>query len=104
MALIRNGYAGSTRRELLGVLLSALVALALFDPGSATAHRRARFHLPRDEAVNPGCLLARRTPESGPPTLAETAPLSLAKPASGRPRRTELALSRQFVALRRDSR
>jgi hypothetical protein len=37
MALIRNGYAGSTRREFLGVLLSALVALALFDPGSATA-------------------------------------------------------------------
>ncbi len=45
MALIRNGYAGSTRRELLGVLLSALVALALFDPGSATAQEVKQIKL-----------------------------------------------------------
>ena len=45
MALIRNGYAGSTRREFLGVLLSALVALALFDPGSATAQEVKQIKL-----------------------------------------------------------
>src|SRR5215471_18773444 len=38
MALIRSGYAVSpTRRGLPGVLFSALRALALFDPGAATA-------------------------------------------------------------------
>ena len=38
MSLIRNGYAvSSTRRGLPGVLFSALLALALFDPGAATA-------------------------------------------------------------------
>jgi hypothetical protein len=37
MSLIRNGYALSTRRGFLGVLFSALLALALFDPGGATA-------------------------------------------------------------------
>ena len=37
MSLIRNGYAVSTRRGFLGVLFSALLALALFDPGAATA-------------------------------------------------------------------
>jgi len=37
MWLIRNGYEVSTRREFLGVLFSALLALALFDPGAATA-------------------------------------------------------------------
>ena len=37
MSLIRDGYAVLTRRGLLGVLFSALLALALFDPGVATA-------------------------------------------------------------------
>jgi len=37
MSLIRNGYAVSTRRGSLGVLFSALLALALFDPGAVTA-------------------------------------------------------------------
>ena len=37
MSLIRNGYAVSTRRGLLGALFSALLALALFDHGTATA-------------------------------------------------------------------
>jgi hypothetical protein len=37
MLLIRDGYAVSTRRGLLGVLFSALLALALFAPGVATA-------------------------------------------------------------------
>ena len=37
MSLIRNGYAVSTRRGSLGVLFSALLALALFDPGAASA-------------------------------------------------------------------
>ena len=37
MSLSRNGYAVSTRRGSLGVLFSALLALALFDPGAATA-------------------------------------------------------------------
>ena len=37
MSLTRNGCAVSTRRGLLGVLFSALLALNLFDPGAATA-------------------------------------------------------------------
>ena len=37
MSLIPNGYAVSTRRGFLGVLFSALLALALFDAGAATA-------------------------------------------------------------------
>ena len=37
MSLIRNGYAVSTRRRFLGVLFSAPLALALFDPGTVTA-------------------------------------------------------------------
>ena len=37
MSLIRNGYAVSTRRGILGVLFSALLSLALFHPGAATA-------------------------------------------------------------------
>ena len=37
MSLSRNGYAVSTRRGSLGVVFSALLALALFDPGAATA-------------------------------------------------------------------
>jgi hypothetical protein len=37
MSLIRNGYVLSTRRRFLGVLFTALLALALFDPGAAIA-------------------------------------------------------------------
>ena len=37
MSLIRNGYAVSTYRGFLGALFSALLALALFDPGAAIA-------------------------------------------------------------------
>jgi hypothetical protein len=37
MLLIRDGYAVSTRRGLLGVFFSALLAIALFVPGVATA-------------------------------------------------------------------
>src|SRR5262249_43309973 len=37
MSLVRNGYALSPRREFLGALFSALLALALFDPGVVTA-------------------------------------------------------------------
>ena len=37
MSLIRNGYAVSTRRGILGVLFSALLSLTLFDPGATTA-------------------------------------------------------------------
>ena len=37
MSLIRNGFAVPMRRGSLGVLFSALLALALFDPGAATA-------------------------------------------------------------------
>ena len=39
MSLIRNGYAMSTRRGFLGTLFSALLALALFDHGAATAQQ-----------------------------------------------------------------
>src|SRR5260370_7921449 len=39
MSLIRNGYAVSTRRRFLAVLLSTLLALALFYPGAATAQQ-----------------------------------------------------------------
>ena len=45
MSLIRNGYAVSTRRGSLGVLLSALLALALFDPGAATAQEVKQIKL-----------------------------------------------------------
>ena len=37
MSLIRNGYALSTRRGLLSALFTAPLALALFDPGAASA-------------------------------------------------------------------
>src|SRR2546423_4365872 len=37
MSFIRNGYPVFTRRGFLGVLFSALVTLALFDPGATTA-------------------------------------------------------------------
>src|SRR6266436_1166909 len=45
MSLSRNGYAVSTRRGSLGVLFSALLALALFDPGSATAQEVKQIKL-----------------------------------------------------------
>ena len=45
MSLIRNGYAVSTRRGFLGVLFSALLALALFDPGAATAQEVKQIKL-----------------------------------------------------------
>jgi hypothetical protein len=45
MSVIRNGYAVSTRRRFLGVLFSALLALALFDPGAATAQEAKQIKL-----------------------------------------------------------
>jgi hypothetical protein len=45
MSLIRNGYAVSTRRGFLGALFSALLALALFDPGAATAQQIKQIKL-----------------------------------------------------------
>ena len=45
MSLIRNGYAVSTRRGFLGVLFSALLALALFDTGAATAQEAKQIKL-----------------------------------------------------------
>jgi len=45
MSLIRDGYAVSTRRGFLGVLFSALLALALFDPGAATAQEVKQIKL-----------------------------------------------------------
>jgi len=43
--LIRNGYAVSTRRGFLAVLFSALLALALFDPSTATAQEVKQIKL-----------------------------------------------------------
>jgi hypothetical protein len=45
MSLIRNEYAVSTRREFLSMLFSALLALALFDPGAATAQEVKQIKL-----------------------------------------------------------
>ena len=45
MSLSRNGYAVSTRRGSLGVLFSALLALALFGPGAATAQEVKQIKL-----------------------------------------------------------
>src|SRR5207245_3529959 len=45
MSLVRNRYALSTRREFLGALFSALLALALFDPGVATAQEGKEIKL-----------------------------------------------------------
>jgi hypothetical protein len=45
MSLIRNGYAVSTRRAFLGALFSALLALALFGPGAATAQEGKQIKL-----------------------------------------------------------
>jgi hypothetical protein len=45
MSPVRNGYAVSTRREFLGALFSALLALALFDPGAATGEEGKQIKL-----------------------------------------------------------
>jgi hypothetical protein len=45
MFLIRNGYPVSTRRGFLGVSFLALVTLALFDPGAATAQELKQVKL-----------------------------------------------------------
>jgi hypothetical protein len=45
MSLIRNGYAVSTCRGFLGVLFSALLALALFDTGAAAAQEVKQIKL-----------------------------------------------------------
>ncbi len=45
MSLIRNGHAVFTRRGFLGVSFSALLALALFDPGAATAQEGKQIKL-----------------------------------------------------------
>ena len=45
MSLIRNGYPVSTRRGFLGVLFLALLTLALFDPGAATAQELKQVKL-----------------------------------------------------------
>src|SRR5260370_28305627 len=45
MSLIRNGYAVSTRRRFLAVLLLTLLALALFYPGAATAQEVKQIKL-----------------------------------------------------------
>ena len=45
MSLMRNGYAVPTRRGFLGVLFSALLTLALFYPGAATAQELKQIKL-----------------------------------------------------------
>jgi hypothetical protein len=45
MSPVRNGYAVSTRREFLGALFSALLALALLDPGAATGEEGKQIKL-----------------------------------------------------------
>ena len=45
MSLIRKRYAACTRRGFLGVLFSALLALALFDNGAATAQEVKQIKL-----------------------------------------------------------
>jgi hypothetical protein len=45
MSLIRNGYAVCMRRGFLSVLCSALLALALFGPGTATAQEVKQIKL-----------------------------------------------------------
>ncbi len=45
MSLIQSGYAVSTRRGFLGVLFPALLALALFDTGAATAQEVKQIKL-----------------------------------------------------------
>ena len=45
MSLNRNGHAVSTRQGFIGVLFSALLALALFEPGAATAQEVKQIKL-----------------------------------------------------------
>ena len=45
MSLIRNGFAVPMRRGSLGVLFSALLALALFDPHAAAAQEMKQIKL-----------------------------------------------------------
>jgi hypothetical protein len=45
MSLTRNAYAASARRGFLGVLFSAILALALFDPSAANAQKRKQIKL-----------------------------------------------------------
>jgi hypothetical protein len=45
MSLIRNGYAVSTRQGVMGVMFSALLALALFEPGAASAQEVKQIKL-----------------------------------------------------------
>ena len=45
MSLVRNGYALSTRLEFMGALFSAVLALALFDPGVASAQEGKEIKL-----------------------------------------------------------
>ena len=45
MSFIRNGYVVSTRRGFLGLWFSALLALALFGPGAATAQEVKQIKL-----------------------------------------------------------
>ena len=45
MSLSRNGYVVSARWEFFGVLFSALLTLALFDPGAATAQEVKQIKL-----------------------------------------------------------
>jgi hypothetical protein len=45
-------YAASTRREFLGALLSALLALALFDPGAASAQECKQIKLTEKHIQN----------------------------------------------------
>jgi hypothetical protein len=45
MSLVRNGYMVSTRRGLLGSWFSALLALALFGPGAASAQEMKQIKL-----------------------------------------------------------
>jgi len=52
MSLIRNGYAVSRRRGFLGMLFSALLALALFDNGAATAQEVKQIKLTEKQIQN----------------------------------------------------
>jgi len=45
MSLIRNGYAVSARERILGVLFAAVLALASFHPGAATAQEVKQIKL-----------------------------------------------------------
>jgi hypothetical protein len=45
MSLVRKGTAVSTRRDLLGALFAALLALAMFEPGDGTAQEVKQIKL-----------------------------------------------------------